>query len=83
MQFTSQVLLALGLIASASAHPLEGRDVQVAHFTFHGGPASYDLAVPADGSVVITSKFNPPFPQTHTQRPSPCLPTFPYPQTTA
>ncbi|KAI2629959.1 hypothetical protein GGR54DRAFT_287249 [Hypoxylon sp. NC1633] len=55
MQFTSTVLLGLGLVASSLAHPLEDRDVQVAHLTFHGGPASYELTVPADGTVVNTN----------------------------
>ncbi|KXJ88471.1 hypothetical protein Micbo1qcDRAFT_166512 [Microdochium bolleyi] len=35
---------------------LESRSAQVAHLTFHAGPASYALAVPADGTVVQTSK---------------------------
>ncbi|OTB09363.1 hypothetical protein M426DRAFT_6637 [Hypoxylon sp. CI-4A] len=55
MMFTSVILLGLGLAASSSAHPLEDRDVQVAHLTFHGGPASYELDVPADGTVVYTN----------------------------
>ncbi|KAI1370371.1 hypothetical protein F4677DRAFT_438516 [Hypoxylon crocopeplum] len=55
MKFTSTILVGLGLAASSSAHPLEDRDVQVAHLTFHGGPASYELAVPADGTVVYTN----------------------------
>ncbi|KAI1211178.1 uncharacterized protein F4807DRAFT_419288 [Annulohypoxylon truncatum] len=55
MKFSSAILFGIGLVASSSAHPLEERDVQVAHLTFHGGPASYDLAVPADGSVVNTN----------------------------
>ena len=61
MQFSINSLLSLTLAASAVASPfdLESRqDVQVAHLTFHGGPASYDLAVPADGSVVPTSMLN-------------------------
>ncbi|KAI1100366.1 hypothetical protein F4804DRAFT_319190 [Jackrogersella minutella] len=55
MKFSNAILLSLGLIVSSSAHPLDERDVQVAHLTFHGGPASYDLAVPADGTVVNTN----------------------------
>ncbi|KAI0835053.1 hypothetical protein F5Y06DRAFT_277267 [Hypoxylon sp. FL0890] len=55
MKFSSSVLFTLGLVASSSAHPLDERDVQVAHLTFHGGPASYQLAVPADGTVVNTN----------------------------
>ncbi|KAI4865978.1 hypothetical protein F4820DRAFT_418278 [Hypoxylon rubiginosum] len=55
MKFSSTVLFGLGLVAGSHAHPLEERDVQVAHLTFHGGPASYDLAVPADGTLVYTN----------------------------
>ncbi|KAL7621824.1 hypothetical protein AAE478_007324 [Parahypoxylon ruwenzoriense] len=55
MRFLNTVLFGLGLVASSSAHPLEDRDVQVAHLTFHGGPASYELVVPADGTVVNTN----------------------------
>ena len=57
MKFTNAILIGLGLVASSTAHPVEERDVQVAHLTFHGGPASYDLSVPADGSVVNTSEL--------------------------
>ncbi|KAI0120798.1 hypothetical protein F4776DRAFT_631884 [Hypoxylon sp. NC0597] len=55
MKVSSPVLFALGLVTSSLAHPLDERDVQVAHLTFHGGPASYQLAVPADGTVVNTN----------------------------
>ncbi|KAI1473142.1 uncharacterized protein F4812DRAFT_40756 [Daldinia caldariorum] len=55
MKFSAVALFGASLIASSSAHPVEERDVQVAHLTFHGGPASYELAVPADGSVVNTN----------------------------
>ncbi|KAI0595165.1 hypothetical protein F4775DRAFT_595519 [Biscogniauxia sp. FL1348] len=55
MKFSQPLILALGLFSESLAHPLDERDVQVAHFTFHGGPASYELAVPADGSVVPTN----------------------------
>jgi hypothetical protein len=61
MKFASQFVIGLGLVASSLAQPLEDRDVQIAHLTFHGGPVSYDLAVPNDGTVVPTSKW-----QTHT-----------------
>ncbi|KAI1397978.1 hypothetical protein F4819DRAFT_489977 [Hypoxylon fuscum] len=54
MKFASTALFSLGLVASSSAHPLQGRDVQVAHFTFKGGPASYELDVLANGTVVTT-----------------------------
>lgn len=57
MKFTGAILIGLGLVATSTAHPVEERDVQVAHLTFHGGPASYDLSVPADGSVVNTSEL--------------------------
>ncbi|KAI1342946.1 hypothetical protein F5Y15DRAFT_272353 [Xylariaceae sp. FL0016] len=55
MHFSSSILLGLGLVASSLAHPLEDRDVQTAHLVFHGGPASYSLSVPADGTVVPTN----------------------------
>ncbi|KAI1801329.1 hypothetical protein F4811DRAFT_534880 [Daldinia bambusicola] len=55
MKFSAIALFGVSLIAGSSAHPVEERNVQVAHLTFHGGPASYDLAVPADGSVVNTN----------------------------
>ncbi|OTA52721.1 hypothetical protein K449DRAFT_427053 [Hypoxylon sp. EC38] len=55
MKLSSSILFALGLVASSLAHPLDERDVQIAHLTFHGGPASYQLAVPADGTVVNTN----------------------------
>ncbi|KAI5918703.1 hypothetical protein F4810DRAFT_558420 [Camillea tinctor] len=55
MKFSQPLILALGLLSESLAHPLDERDVQVAHLTFHGGPASYTLDVPADGSVVPTN----------------------------
>ena len=55
MKFSINALLGLA-VASAVASPLEDRqNVQVAHLTFHGGPASYSLSVPADGREVPTS----------------------------
>lgn len=54
MKFLYSAILAMATVALSS--PLEEREVQVAHLTFHGGPASYELAVPADGTVVQTSK---------------------------
>lgn len=54
MKFLYSAILAMVTVALSS--PLEEREVQVAHLTFHGGPASYELAVPADGTVVQTSK---------------------------
>jgi len=47
------IILAAGLV---SASPLSERDVQTVHLTFHGGPASYTMAFPADGKVYQTSK---------------------------
>lgn len=56
MQFTVS-LLSLGLVATSGAQALEPRaDVQTVHLTFHGGPAQYSLAIPADGQVYQTSK---------------------------
>lgn len=49
-------LVTLSLLAGAMALPSKDtRDVQTAHLTFHGGPASYELAVPADGTEIQTS----------------------------
>lgn len=49
-------LVTLSLLAGAMARPSKDtRDVQTAHLTFHGGPASYELAVPADGTEIQTS----------------------------
>ncbi|KAK7754541.1 hypothetical protein SLS62_003562 [Diatrype stigma] len=45
----------LAMAATAFSSPIEDPQVQVAHLTFHGGPASYELAVPADGTVVQTN----------------------------
>lgn len=51
---------AFGLLATASAIPVEERDdVQIVHLNFHGGPANYTLAIPADGSVHETSEQPP------------------------
>ncbi|KAK0610162.1 hypothetical protein B0T17DRAFT_546031 [Bombardia bombarda] len=52
---TPVLLLALGLITGSTAAPLEERDVQTVHLTFHGGPAEYSLAFPADGNVYATN----------------------------
>ena len=49
-------LSVLGLVAATPA-PLQERDVQTVHLTFHGGPASYSMAFPADGKVYQTSMF--------------------------
>ncbi|KAI2615805.1 hypothetical protein GGS26DRAFT_454570 [Hypomontagnella submonticulosa] len=56
MKLSSAILFCTSLIVSSSARPAEEiPPVQVAHLTFHGGPASYDLAVPADGTVINTN----------------------------
>ncbi|KAI1185161.1 hypothetical protein F5B17DRAFT_409017 [Nemania serpens] len=54
MQFPSSLVIALGLIAKIQARPAEDREIVVAHFTMHGGPASYELFVPTDGTVIST-----------------------------
>ncbi|KAI1498310.1 hypothetical protein F5X99DRAFT_335008 [Biscogniauxia marginata] len=55
MKFSQPIVLTLSLVSCSLAHPLDGRDVQVAHLTFHGGAASYELSVPADGTVIQTN----------------------------
>ena len=56
MKFT---LPAIALVLSGTGLALpaaEQRDaVQTVHLTFHGGPASYEMAFPADGTVYPTS----------------------------
>ena len=54
MKFLAAVLFGLGL---ASASPIEERadPPQTVHLTFHGGPASYSMAFPADGVVRQTN----------------------------
>ncbi|KAI0459061.1 hypothetical protein F5B21DRAFT_338035 [Xylaria acuta] len=54
MRFSGSLVFGLGLIAGTQARPAEDRKIAVAHFTFHGGPASYDFSVPTDGTVVPT-----------------------------
>lgn len=54
MQFPSSLIVALGLISKIQAHPTEDREIVVAHFIMHGGPASYELFVPTDGTVIST-----------------------------
>lgn len=47
MRFWIPVAVILG---SALAHPtIEERDFQTVHLIFHAGPASYEMAFPADG----------------------------------
>ena len=68
MKYLSILAPALGLLATTSAMPLEERDdVQTVHLTFHGGPAEYSLAIPADGTIHPTSTQPPfsPFIQTY------------------
>ncbi|KAL2262983.1 hypothetical protein VTK26DRAFT_8712 [Humicola hyalothermophila] len=47
----------LGLVASTSAMPLEARDddVQTVNLIFHGGPAQYEMSIPADGNAYETN----------------------------
>lgn len=54
----------LGLIAAAAAHPaLEQRDdPQTVHLTLYGGPDSYSMEFPADGTVRETSTLRAPPP---------------------
>jgi len=33
---------------------LKARDAQIVHLVFHGGPASYNMTIPADGQVYPT-----------------------------
>ncbi|KAI1422473.1 hypothetical protein F5Y12DRAFT_618433 [Xylaria sp. FL1777] len=54
MQFPCSLVAGLGLIAGIQAQPTQERNIGVAHLTFHGGPASYELYVPIDGTVVTT-----------------------------
>lgn len=68
MKYLNILAPALGLLASTSAMPLEERDdVQTVHLTFHGGPAEYSLAIPADGSFHATST-QPPSSLTHSHK---------------
>ncbi|KAI3330044.1 hypothetical protein F4824DRAFT_505590 [Ustulina deusta] len=55
MQFPNFLIVGLGLIAGIQAQPVEERGQVVAHLIFHGGPASYELFVPTDGTVVQTN----------------------------
>lgn len=58
MKVSAIVFASLSTILPALSHPLEERDgVQTVHLTFHGGPASYVLNIPADGQVYPTSLF--------------------------
>ncbi|KAI1758235.1 hypothetical protein F4782DRAFT_524933 [Xylaria castorea] len=55
MRFSSSLVFGLGLIAGTQASPTQGLEIPVVHLKFHGGPASYDLYVPEDGTVVQTN----------------------------
>jgi hypothetical protein len=55
MKFTGSLIVAFGLIGGIQAYPTESREIADAHLIFHGGPASYELFVPTDGTVVQTS----------------------------
>ncbi|RYP55130.1 hypothetical protein DL768_000249 [Monosporascus sp. mg162] len=55
MQSFMTTILGLSLATASLSKPLEDRQVQTVHLTFHGGPASYELAVPTDGTVIPTN----------------------------
>ncbi|KAF6832743.1 hypothetical protein CPLU01_05977 [Colletotrichum plurivorum] len=56
MKTTTAILSALALVIPSLAHPLEERDsFQTVHLTFRGGPASYELTIPADGQFHATN----------------------------
>ncbi|RYO75388.1 hypothetical protein DL766_005616 [Monosporascus sp. MC13-8B] len=55
MQFLKTAILGLSLATASLSQPLEDRQIQIIYFTFHGGPASYQLAVPDDGTVMPTN----------------------------
>ncbi|KAI1122627.1 hypothetical protein F5Y10DRAFT_286994 [Nemania abortiva] len=55
MQFLNSLVVFFGLLGGIQAHPVEEREIVVAHLTFHGGPASYELSVPTDGTVIPTN----------------------------
>ncbi|KAK3936685.1 hypothetical protein QBC46DRAFT_295732 [Diplogelasinospora grovesii] len=56
MKYLTSILAIAGLAAAApTSSQLEERDVQTVHLIFHGGPASYNLTLPADGKVYPTN----------------------------
>lgn len=57
MKFYTSIA-SLGIFAVVLAAPaVETRDdVQTVHLVFHGGPASYNLTIPANGEVFETSR---------------------------
>lgn len=49
---TIALILSGTALALPAAEERDKRDtVQTVHLTFHGGPASFDMAFPADGTV--------------------------------
>ncbi|RYP59707.1 hypothetical protein DL771_010776 [Monosporascus sp. 5C6A] len=58
MQSFKTAILGLSLATASLSQPLEDRQTRIVHLTFHGGPASYQLDVPADGTVVPTNNNN-------------------------
>lgn len=53
-------IFALALVGLVSALAVEPRDTpapQTVHLTFHGGPAQYSMAFPADGVKRDTSQY--------------------------
>ncbi|KAL0938473.1 uncharacterized protein CTRU02_205083 [Colletotrichum truncatum] len=56
MKFAATLLANLALALPSLSQPLEERDVfQTVHLTFRGGPASYQLNIPADGQIYPTN----------------------------
>ncbi|KXH62827.1 hypothetical protein CNYM01_03688 [Colletotrichum nymphaeae SA-01] len=52
----SALLTSISFILPSLSHPLEDRDApQTVHLTFHGGPASYEMTIPADGQIYPTN----------------------------
>ena len=47
-------LLAMSVLAYSSENT---SDVQMVHLAFHGGPASYRMAMPANGHIFKTGSF--------------------------
>lgn len=57
MKLSSGLFAATSIALVATANPLDARDdVQTVHLTFHGGPASYDMTIPANGKKFKTSE---------------------------
>jgi len=65
MKSFAPLALALGLASTASAAAIEDRALflNMVHLTFHGGPAQYSMAFPADGITHNTSTHPTPTPQ--------------------